>query len=94
MIQEHFDWVIGDDTEFPNKWPMEAEIPNFQTAMNEFIERCHHLGLRVLEAMDVALELPSGTLSARCENPVTEARLHYYAPVSKASLAKDKGQRT
>ena len=93
MTLEHFDWVIGDDEEFPNKWPVEAEIPNFQTAMNEFIKLCHHVGLQVLEAMDVGLELPSGTLSARCEKPVTEARLNYYAPVSKVSLAENKGQR-
>lgn len=73
---------------------MEAELPNFQTAMNEFIELCHHIGLRVvLEAMDVGLELPNGILSARCEKPVTEARLNYYAPVSKVSLAENKGQR-
>lgn len=44
-------------------------------------------------AAGLRLELPSGTLSERCENPVTEARLNYYAPVSKASLAEDKSQR-
>lgn len=93
MIQEHFDWVVGDDMEFPNKWPTEAEVPNFRTAMKEFIRLCHHTGLRFLEAMDVGLELPSGILSARCENPVAEARPNYYAPISKASLAEDKAQR-
>ena len=93
MIQEYFEWVIGDDMEFPNKWPMEAEIPKFQTAVKEFIELCHHTGLRVLEAMDVGLELPSGTLSARCEEPVTEARLNYQAPISKVSLVEDTAQR-
>ena len=72
---------------------MEAEIPNFQIAMKEFLELCHYTGLRVLEAMDVGLELPSGTLSARCENPVTEAHLNYYVPVSKASLTEDNSQR-
>lgn len=93
MIQEHFDWVIGDDMKFPNKWPTEAEIPNFKTAMTGFVELCHHTRKQILEAMDLGLELPRGTLSTRCENSVTEARLNYYAAVSKSSLAEDKAQR-
>ena len=79
--------------EFPNKWPTEAEIPDFQPNMKRFVELCHHTGLRVLEAMEVGLELASGTLSARCENPVTEARLNYYVPVCTPSLTVGKGQR-
>ena len=69
-----------------------GRVPKFQTAMNEFIELCHHTGLRVLEAMDVGLELPSGTLFARCGNPVTEARPNFYAPISKASLPENNSQ--
>ncbi|KAH7176726.1 oxidoreductase [Dactylonectria macrodidyma] len=72
--KEHFDWVIDDDEEFPNKWPAEEEIPNFRAAMTEFVQLCHNTGLRVLQAMDIWLELPSGTLAKRCESPVTEAR--------------------
>lgn len=78
MIYKSFDWVIGDDTEFPNKWPMEAEILNVQIAMNELIELCHYIGLHVLEAI---------------EKLVTEARLNYYAPLFKGSLAETKGRR-
>ena len=49
--------------DFPTKWPEEAEIPGFRVVVVEFVGACHHVGLKIVRAMDLGLGLPGDTPS-------------------------------
>lgn len=85
--------MVASDSEYPNKWPDEAELPGFRSDLEDFVEHCHHSGLEILQALEFGLGLPAQTRVGRCQQPVSEARLNYYHPITVDSLSSGKHRR-
>jgi len=92
--QEHFDAGPASDTEYPNKWPNETDLPGFRCFMETCIEFCQNASMKILEAMEVGLHLPSGLLVNRCAPAVSELRLNHYPPITIEKLNQGKARRT
>lgn len=88
--KEHFDQGSQSDDEFPNKWPQATEIPGYREFMEEYYKICEQESLRIMQALEVALELPTGTFTERIASDVnaSELRLNHYPPISLSDMRK------
>ncbi|CZS90732.1 related to iron/ascorbate family oxidoreductases [Rhynchosporium agropyri] len=92
--KEHFDAGPAHDVAFPNKWP-DRDMPEFRQFLEPFHERCQDLCLSIMEACEVGLRLPEGTLTQRCQLAcASELRLNYYPPVSVDRIREGRTRRT
>ncbi|KND86888.1 Flavonol synthase/flavanone 3-hydroxylase [Tolypocladium ophioglossoides CBS 100239] len=92
--REHFDAGPPGDTEFPNKWPSEDELPGFQKLIESCYLQFQNICLDLMSAMEVGLDLPNGTLVERCKPASSEMRLNHYPPTNLRELAEGKVKRT
>ncbi|PQE28628.1 gibberellin 20-oxidase protein [Rutstroemia sp. NJR-2017a BBW] len=91
--KEHFDAGPAHDVAFPNKWP-HRDMPELQQFLEPFHQRCQDLCLAIMEACEVGLRLPAGTLTRRCQPSASELRLNYYPPVSVDRIREGHTRRT
>ncbi|KAF1995393.1 putative gibberellin 20-oxidase [Amniculicola lignicola CBS 123094] len=92
--REHFDAGPPGDTEYPNKWPSEAALPGFRGLMEKCYDMFQKVCLEIMEAMEVGLELPPGSLVNRCCPASSELRLNHYPRIDLKVLADGKIKRT
>jgi isopenicillin N synthase-like dioxygenase len=73
------------DIEFPNIWPQEIAIPGFKSWIEYYFGKTQQLAMQLMRILEVAMDLPAGALTARCEDDASELRLNHYpsTPVSK-----------
>jgi isopenicillin N synthase-like dioxygenase len=90
--KEHFDWGPRDDREFPNPWP-DKDFPEFRQFMEEYFDTCHDLSIMIMEALEVGLKIPTGSLVQRCLPAHSEARVLHYPPVDVEVLKGGKTRR-
>ena len=79
--QEHFDQGPRNDTSFPNQWPPETPengMIGFRSFMESYFDTTFTLSLQLLAIVEKALEVPLGTLTARCNRNHNELRLNHY----------------
>ncbi|KAI5921648.1 putative gibberellin 20-oxidase [Camillea tinctor] len=86
-VKEHFDIGAAGDVEFPNKWPRDSVIPGFRPWLEEYFNRGQQVSLELMNALEVAMNIPSGTFAARCRRHASELRLNHYpaVPIQKLS---------
>lgn len=87
--QETFDMGGPEDVEFPNVWPSETEIPGFRSWMEHYWARSHEISLQVLSALEMALELPEGSFTSRCNGCKSEMRMNHYPATPAEKLRAD-----
>ncbi|KAI1869767.1 hypothetical protein JX265_001999 [Neoarthrinium moseri] len=92
--REHFDAGPPGDSDFPNKWPLETEIPGFQPLMESCYDLFQQTCLQIMSAMEVGLGLQPESLVARCKPASSEMRLNHYPPTSIELLAGGQVKRT
>lgn len=63
---------------FPNLWPSEEEIPGLRSFLERFYSLSHEVGLGLLEALEIGLDLPAGCFTQQCERHADELRLIHY----------------
>ena len=80
------------DILYANKWP--EDLPTFQPVMEKCYSHFQDVSLRIMESIEVGLQLPSGTLLNRCIPAASEIRLNHYPPVSMELLSRGKSMRT
>lgn len=80
--QEHFDAGPPNDTQYPNKWSREEDLPGFQTLIENCYDTFQDVSLQILTAVEVGLKLVPGTLIGRCIPAAGEIRLNHYPKVS------------
>lgn len=82
QIQEHFDCGPRGDTEFPNKFPSEEDLPGFQSFIEQYFELVQEVSLDIMRACEVGFGMPENSLVDRCIPAASELRLLHYPPVS------------
>ncbi|EMD97901.1 hypothetical protein COCHEDRAFT_1165294 [Bipolaris maydis C5] len=92
-VQEHFDMGPVDDPEFPNVYPSEEKAPGFKDWMEQYFIKSQHLSLQLMEALEIALDLPKSALVNRCEGHASEIRMIYYPETNVKELADGKSKR-
>lgn len=61
--------------------------------MERLYEKCQQVSLQIMEACEVGLHLPPGTLVQKCMPAASEIRLNYYPPVSLQKLREGRTKR-
>ncbi|KYK57401.1 Major facilitator superfamily [Drechmeria coniospora] len=92
--REHFDAGPPGDVEFPNKWPSDDVLPGFQKLMESCYMQLQGVCLEIMSAMEVGLDMPTGSLAERCKPASSELRLNHYPPTDLRQLADGKVKRT
>ncbi|ENI02702.1 hypothetical protein COCC4DRAFT_200687 [Bipolaris maydis ATCC 48331] len=92
-LKEHFDMGPVDDPEFPNVYPSEEKAPGFKDWMEQYFIKSQHLSLQLMEALEIALDLPKSALVNRCEGHASEIRMIYYPETNVKELADGKSKR-
>ncbi|SMR47161.1 unnamed protein product [Zymoseptoria tritici ST99CH_1A5] len=86
--REHFDMGAPNDAKFPNRWLDPGYIANFRPVMEEHFERFAEVTIKVLEALELGLDVPFGSLSRRLYNTASEFRLLHY-PATDVEVLKN-----
>ena len=71
---------------YPNRWPDEADIPGFRTAMESFYLHCNEVHLNLLRALEQGTNLASGFLQDLCRENTSELRLNHYPGCEAAQI--------
>jgi isopenicillin N synthase-like dioxygenase len=82
-----------DDPEFPNVYPSESKVPGFKAWMEQYFKRSQQLSLQLMEALEIALNLPKNALVDRCEGHASEIRMIYYPETNMKELEDGKSKR-
>lgn len=88
-IKESFDLGNPEESEQPNMWPAEDLLPGFCDSMQTFFLQCSKLVHQLLEALSMALDLPSANSLVRyhAASQFTMSLLHYPALPTKDLLS-------
>ncbi|CEI67631.1 unnamed protein product [Fusarium venenatum] len=76
--KETFDLGSPDDSEFPNRWPSECQIPQFRAIVEQHYEALEQVQLQVLAAFALGLGLKRNFFSCLHEKSHHEMRLLHY----------------
>ncbi|KXS19997.1 thymine dioxygenase [Gonapodya prolifera JEL478] len=85
-IKESFEIGKEPHPKFANKWP--EHMPEFRSNVMPFWERCHELHLKVLDAIALGFELPSGYFTPFADKKDHNLRVLYYPEVEVSKLLK------
>ncbi|KAI0517552.1 putative gibberellin 20-oxidase [Xylaria bambusicola] len=93
--REHFDWAATSDLTYPNRWPSEEVLPGFRDAMQESFLRLEQVSLAIMEALEVAMGLPSGAFLGKISHAsnASEMRLLHYPELDVQEIRKGKVNR-
>ncbi|RYP75060.1 hypothetical protein DL770_007485 [Monosporascus sp. CRB-9-2] len=91
--REHFDAGPPEDDEFPNKWPDDANVPEFRRIMESCYYAFQQLSMEVMSAVELGLDLPPDVMVARCQPVASEMRLNHYPLISLKSLSEGNTKR-
>ncbi|KAJ5884031.1 gibberellin 20-oxidase [Penicillium subrubescens] len=80
--KEHFDCGPRGDTEFPNKFPSEEDLPGFKAFIEQYFDLVQDVSLDIMRACEVGFKMPENSLVDRCIPAASELRLLHYPPVS------------
>ena len=92
-LQEFFDAGPPDDMEYSNKWPADS-LSSFRAVMEECYSLLQQASLQIIDAMEIGLHMPAGTLRERCAPSASEIRLNHYPAVDMQTLRKGIIKRT
>jgi isopenicillin N synthase-like dioxygenase len=81
------------DPEFPNIWPEDSSIPGFQSWMEHYFEKSQQLSMQLMRALEIAMNLPAGSLTDLCEGHASELRLNHYPETHVARFQDGKAKR-
>lgn len=91
--KETLDMGGPEDEDFPNQWPSEDSIPGFRKWTERHWFKSHHVAMRVLNALEMALGLPRDAFVSRCDGCKSEMRMNHYPSVKAEKLLGDKTMR-
>ncbi|OCH94349.1 Clavaminate synthase-like protein [Obba rivulosa] len=79
------DW----DKVFKNKWPQEADAPEFRQTMLDFFQTCHELHTIVMRALAIGLDLDEMFFEDKINEQYHNLRLLSYPPIRTLLLRRD-----
>lgn len=84
--KEHFDQGCARDVEYPNRWPEESHLPHFRNFMERSYEVCDNICMQLMRALEIGLELETGSLTRRCIPSASDLRLNHYPAINSQDL--------
>ena len=91
--QESFDVGSPSDRQFPNVWLDDKDLPGFRQCMEAYYMSCQTISFRIMEALELGLGVPSGSLTQRCVPDDSELRLNHYPQISTREIEKGSTRR-
>lgn len=91
--KESFESGNIHDSLQPNIWPPPSTLPGFQSFMQSFFLSCSELVHRLLDALSVALNVPSPSLSSTHQQSLFQMRLLHYPCIAASELERGKRSR-
>ncbi|KAJ7094522.1 hypothetical protein B0H15DRAFT_829890 [Mycena belliarum] len=76
------DW----DSVWKNRWPQEADAPEFKHTMLGFFQLCHELHVQVMRSIAIGLGLEESFFDAKIQDQCHNLRLLSYPPMKRALL--------
>ncbi len=83
----------AEDKQYPNVWPQESDLPDFQKFMDTMFESTRTIGLHLVEAIALGSNVPATALLSRCLPDSSYARLISYPEAPVERLKSGKSQR-
>ncbi|KAJ5157216.1 gibberellin 20-oxidase [Penicillium canariense] len=80
--KEHFDCGPRGDSEFPNKFPSEGDLPGFKAFIEQYFDIAQEVSRHIMRACEVGFGMPRNSLVERCIPSASELRMLHYPPVS------------
>jgi isopenicillin N synthase-like dioxygenase len=65
VVKENFDHGAPNDTQFPNKWPSDQELPGFRPKLEKFYNDCASISNILLGVLAIALDMPPSSFTSR-----------------------------
>lgn len=84
--QEHFDQGHNSDAEYPNRWPNDNDLLGFRDFMERCYEICDCTCMQLMRALEMGLELETGSLTERCVPSASDLRLNHYPAICTLDL--------
>ena len=92
--QESLDFGFPSDADFPNVWPDQADLPGFRQDIEACYVAYQSISLQILQALELGLDLPSGSLTERCIPDGSELRFNHYPEIDMEELNPRHTRRT
>ncbi|TLS25368.1 hypothetical protein PpBr36_06901, partial [Pyricularia pennisetigena] len=91
--REHFDAGPLDDSQFPNLWPDEDDVPGFQETIAKHYRACQKVARQLMAALEIGMGLSPGVLVDRCRQEASEISLNRYPQIATETLAEGRTKR-
>jgi len=85
-LREYFDMGPPADYSFPTPWPEDSDLPGFQQYLESQYEAFQKLGLQLMRALEMGMQVPEGTFTERCVPDASELRFNHYPAVTRQEL--------
>lgn len=95
-MKEHWDQGSANDEEYPNRWVPEDIIPGFRPYMEEQFLTLEKISDVILQAVELGLHLPKGSLTDRVthEKNACELCCNLYPPLTRKIIRDGKAGRS
>jgi isopenicillin N synthase-like dioxygenase len=85
-VKETFDLGSPEDSEAANRWPRPSALPKFRRVLEEQYVALEGVHEMILEALALALDIPSDTFTSLCGKSHHELRLLHYPSTTARNL--------
>ena len=85
-VQESLNIGPIHDTKYPNQWIAEEVLPSFRHHVENYYTALQKTANIVIEAIELGLDLPAGSMLSRAFPDRSEVRLNHYPSISKRQL--------
>ena len=72
--------------EFPNRWPLETDLPGFRRFMESYYDLIYAFSLQMLSAIEIGLHIAPGSFTERCKPSASDLRLNHYPVITVQQL--------
>ena len=93
MDKESLDIGPLNDKPYPNRWISEASLPIFRQNVESYYTAFLNTANYLLEAIELGLALPPGSLASRTFPDASELRLNHYPSISARELSETNTRR-
>lgn len=76
------------DTQYPNKWLPEEDLPGFRAFAEDYFNQFQALSLEIMRALETAMDLPQGIIADQCNGSASEIRWNHYPEIRVGEISK------
>ena len=73
-------------SEYPNRWPEDPDLPRSRDFMERCYGTCEETYVQLMQALEIGLQLETGSLRRRCVPSASDLRLNHYPAIDLKDL--------